>query len=139
VSNVVALPLSSDVEAQPDVEWWRTATEGEATVVHLTGKLDIDRAPLLWAKVNGLLDGSPGPKLVLEVSELESMDSACVAILVHLQKHLEKLKTKVELRSANPELRKLYSLHVRKRRHRRKGRTPRGALNQLGQATLNLW
>lgn len=138
MSNAVALPLSSDVEAQPDVEWWRTAAEGEATVVHLSGKLDIDRAPVLWAKVNGLLDASLGPKLVLEVSELESMDSACVAILVHLQRHLEK-RTNVELRGANAELQKLYSLHVRKRRHRRKGRKPRGALAQLGQATVNLW
>jgi phospholipid/cholesterol/gamma-HCH transport system permease protein len=139
VSNASAVPLESEVDAQAEEEWWRANNDDNATVIQLSGKLDIDRAPRLWAKVNALLEGTPAPKIVMDVSELESMDSACVAIIVHLQRQFEKRKLKLELRGANPELQKLYALHVRKRRHRRKDRKPRGTLAQLGQASVNLW
>ncbi len=139
VSNAAAVPYATEDLPPRSVAWWRATNDGEATVIELTGKLDIDLAPVLWAKVNALLEGPPPPKVVVEVTELESMDSACVAIVAHLQRHLEKRRIPLELRGANADLQKLYSLHIRKRRHRRTDRRPRGVLTQLGQATVNLW
>lgn len=139
VSNAVAESPESDVDLLRDEEWWRVDADTDVTIVKVSGVLDIDRAPRLWAKVNALLEGAPAPKIVMEVSGLESMDSACVAIVVHLQRQFEKRGGKLELKGANPDLQKLYALHVRKRRHRRKDRKPRGVLNQLGQATVDVW
>lgn len=137
VSNAAAVPLDSD-SALTEEAWWHLETAADVTTVRLSGTLDIERAPLLWAKVNALLEEVAPSKIVMDASDLESMDSACVAIIVHLQRQFEKRKIKLELRGANPELQKLYALHVRKRRPRRKDRKPRGVLTQLGQATVNL-
>src|SRR5690606_22097969 len=41
-----------------------------------------------------------------------------------------------EVRGGNPELRKLFALHVRKRRLRRTDRRPQGLLSQVGDATI---
>lgn len=75
----------------------------------------------------------------MDLSRLDTMDSACVAIVVHLQRQFEKRSLKLEVRGANPELKRLLALHVRKRRRKRTDRRPRGLLSQLGQATVGLW
>lgn len=139
MSNTATVPLEDNVDAYRDEEWWHVTTSSEETIIHLSGRLDIDRAPLLWAKVNALLEGTPAPRLIMDLTHLDTMDSACVAIVVHLQRQFEKRSLKLEVRGANPELKRLLALHVRKRRRKRTDRRPRGLLNQLGQATVGLW
>lgn len=139
MSNESEPAPEADVDPTPDEDWWHATSDVDESVIRVTGKLDIDRAPVLWAKVNAVLDGPPSRKVVVDVGGLDGMDSACVAMIVHLQRQLERQRIPFELRGADRELKKLYALHVRKRRRRRTDRRPRGLLNQLGQASVGLW
>lgn len=136
VSDSVAQSIDEINDSTPEPDWWHASSAGDELIIKLTGKLGIERAPILWAKVNGALEGLTATKVVLDLNGLESMDGACVAIVVHLQRRFERKPTKLEVRGGNPELRKLFALHVRKRRLRRTDRRPQGLLSQVGDATI---
>jgi phospholipid/cholesterol/gamma-HCH transport system permease protein len=87
-----------------------------------------------------VLDRVLEPKSVrVDLSAVQVMDGACVALIMHLQNELRQRRVPCELVNASAELGRLLTLYGRHRRKRRLPRRPRNAVEQVGQATLALF
>jgi anti-sigma B factor antagonist len=76
--------------------------DGPGLVVRLAGELDLATVAQLAAPLNDLLAREPQP-VVLEIGELEFMDSSGVAVLIRIANHFEQLET----RGAQPAVRRV--------------------------------
>jgi phospholipid/cholesterol/gamma-HCH transport system permease protein len=118
---------------------WNHQTPGETLSIVLGGRATIADAPEIWKRVTGLLEeqAPQSGQFTLELKAVESMDGACVALLVHLQSELKRRGLTCEFRDANEELSGLLQLHRRRGTRRRAPRPPRGTFDQIGEATLS--
>jgi anti-sigma B factor antagonist len=75
---------------------------GAGLVVRLSGELDLATVAELAAPLKDLLAREPQP-LILELGELQFMDSSGVAVLIRLANHFQRLET----RGARPAVRRV--------------------------------
>jgi len=120
----------------PTFSWVATTSPGQLHIA-LGGRISIDEAPALWKRVAEVLDRLLRfERVQLDFAEVQSIDGACLALLVHLQTELKQRRIACELVGGSPEVRRLIKLHGRPRLRRRPGRRPQSAIEQVGQATF---
>ncbi len=123
----------------PQFSWRAQSFEGQLSIA-LGGSITIEEAALLWKRVAEVLDRVLEPKSVrVDLSAVQVMDGACVALIMHLQNELRQRRVPCELVNASAELGRLVALYGRHRRKRRLPRRARNAVEQVGQATLALF
>jgi phospholipid/cholesterol/gamma-HCH transport system permease protein len=117
---------------------WRLASDAGRIAIGIGGQLTLDEAAGLWKRVGEVLERERRFSHVdIDLSQVESIDGSCLALLVHLRSELAKRRVPCEFVGARRELRNLLELHGRRRIRRRPRRRPRNAVEQLGQATLD--
>jgi anti-sigma B factor antagonist len=79
-----------------------TRDDGCGLVVRLAGELDLATVGELAAPLQDLMTRTPQP-LVLDLGELQFMDSSGVAVLIRLANHFRQLET----RGARPAVRRV--------------------------------
>ena len=119
---------------------WRATREGTTLTIQLAGTLTIDSAAALWRRVSEILERERRATLVqVDLSEVESMDGACMALIVHLRTELTRRRVRCELTGAGAEVQRLLSLHGKRLVRRGVKRPPRNAIAQLGEATAGVF
>jgi phospholipid/cholesterol/gamma-HCH transport system permease protein len=119
---------------------WHAGSEAGGLEVTLGGHVTIEDAPALWRRVTELLDRlRPYPRVRIDLANVELIDGACVALLVHLQSELRRRRIPCELVGGSGEIQRLLALHGRRRMRRRARRKPNDAVQQVGEATARLF
>lgn len=113
----------------------------DGLLVELAGTFTIEHAPALWKRVGELLERSGSLGVVrIDLSGVQSIDGACIALLVHLASELATRRVRCELVGASPDVARIFELYRGKRRLRaRRKRRPQNAVEQLGQATVDVF
>ncbi|HKO90174.1 MAG TPA: STAS domain-containing protein, partial [Polyangiaceae bacterium] len=118
--------------------WQSSLSPGELRIA-LGGRITLDEAPALWKRVAEVLDRVLRLERVrVDLSRVETMDGACLALLAHLESELRRRRVVCELAGAPAEVQRLLDLHRRHRR-RRPVRRPRHLLEQVGAASAELF
>jgi phospholipid/cholesterol/gamma-HCH transport system permease protein len=119
---------------------WRASSSGSELSIALGGSIAIDEAAALWKRVTEVLERQRRlTRVHLDLSAVESMDGACMALLVHLRSELAKRQAACEFVGGTNELRKLLELHTRRRLRRRAPRRAISGVEQLGSATVDMF
>src|SRR6185369_2696392 len=117
---------------------WRASGSGSEVSIALGGSIAIDEAAALWKRVTEVLERQRRLTQVrLDLSAVESMDGACMALLVHLRSERAKRHAACEFGGGSKELRKLLELHTRRRLRLRAPRRAVSGVEQLGAATVD--
>lgn len=108
--------------------------------LRLSGQLSFGQAPALWAELRKSADSvERGATLDLDMSDVESVDGGAMALLAHVRAELQQRGVKSEFIGASPRIQALIHLyHGDVAVGRRKRRRPKGTLDQLGAATMEL-
>jgi phospholipid/cholesterol/gamma-HCH transport system permease protein len=110
---------------------------GLATL-RIRGRLELREAGPLWTELDRYaLSASQGTTLNFDMAQVERIDGSAIALLAHLRARLQQRGVQAEFVGASPlvqEIIHLYRGDVRVGRKKR--RRARGALDQIGQATL---
>ena len=116
---------------------WSVQGAPAALEIAIAGRITLEDAPAVWKRVAGVLDRALRfDRVTIDLAQVEEIDGACLALLVHLQTELMRRRARCELRNARPEVQRLIALYSRPRRlKRRLARRPRSTLDQIGQAT----
>lgn len=85
-----------------------TSPESEP-VVRVRGDVDLDTAPLLERRLNGLVDDG-AREIVVDFGELTFMDMAGLTVLVRVLKRLRARDGRIRLRSASPSVQKVFEI-----------------------------
>jgi phospholipid/cholesterol/gamma-HCH transport system permease protein len=119
---------------------WKTTELADGLRVDLGGRITIDEAPALWKRVSELLEGLGDRRRVqIDNSEVEVIDGACMALLVHLRGELKTRRAHCEFTGGSPEVRRIVDLYGGRRRPKvRRRRRARNAVEQVGQVTVEL-
>jgi phospholipid/cholesterol/gamma-HCH transport system permease protein len=118
---------------------WRADAGTDELRILLAGTFSIDEAAALWRRVTEVLERLRRPAHVhVDLSAVEAMDGACLALLVHLRAEYTRRNVPCELSGGSPELRRLLDLHGRRRLRRRPGRKATNAVEQVGLGTLGV-
>jgi phospholipid/cholesterol/gamma-HCH transport system permease protein len=118
---------------------WQVSSENDVLTIGLAGTFSIEEAAALWRRVTEVLERRRRPARVsVDLSEVEAMDGACLALLVHLRAEYTKRHVACELVGGSPELRRLLELHGRRRLRRRPPRRAINAVEQVGVSTLGI-
>lgn len=119
---------------------WRAATSPGQLDITIEGRITLEEAPALWRRVAEVLDRALRVQRVrVDLSAVQTIDGACIALLVHLRNELKQRRIGCELVGGAPEIDRLITLHGRRRIKRRMGRRPRNALEHLGEATTSFF
>jgi phospholipid/cholesterol/gamma-HCH transport system permease protein len=120
---------------------WRMTEVADGVRVDLGGRITIEEAPALWKRVSELLDGLGDHRRVqIDNSEVEVIDGACMALLVHLRGELKARRAHCEFTGGSPEVRRIVDLYGGRRRPKvRRSRRARNAVEQVGQVTVELF
>jgi phospholipid/cholesterol/gamma-HCH transport system permease protein len=119
---------------------WRASDDAGALKIEIGGSITLDEAAGLWKRVSEVLERERRfSRAQIDLSQVESIDGSCMALLVHLRAELVRRRTPCEFVGGGPELRRLLELHARRRVRRRAPRRPRNAVEHLGEATVNLF
>jgi phospholipid/cholesterol/gamma-HCH transport system permease protein len=115
--------------------------EPNGLLVTLRGSITLDEAPALWMRVSELLEVAGGKQRVtIDLSGVDTIDGACMALLVHLRNELKTRATECEFRGSSPSVRRVVELYGGRRRSRaRRVRRGRNAVEQVGQATIDVF
>jgi phospholipid/cholesterol/gamma-HCH transport system permease protein len=115
--------------------WQASLASGELCIA-LGGRITLDEAPALWKRVAEVLERAFGTQSVrVNFGAVETIDGACLALLVHLQSELRRRSVRCELEGGSADVRRLITLYSRRRLKRRLPRRPRNVLEQVGEAT----
>lgn len=87
----------------------RTETRGKATVLRISGEVDLHRSPELRAALMTLLERRP-PRLVLDLGEVPYMDSSGVGTLVELKRNVDKYRGQLVLAALAPRVRSVFEI-----------------------------
>jgi phospholipid/cholesterol/gamma-HCH transport system permease protein len=119
---------------------WRTSALDDGVRVDLGGRITIDEAPALWKRVSELLEGlGDNRRVLIDNSEVEVIDGACMALLVHLRSELKARRAQCEFTGGSPEVRRIVELYGGRRRPKvRRRRRAHNAVEQVGQVTVEL-
>jgi phospholipid/cholesterol/gamma-HCH transport system permease protein len=119
---------------------WRATHQEDGIAISIGGSLTLDEAAGLWKRVSEVLERERRfSRVSVDLSEVESMDGSCLALLVHLRSELAKRRVPCAFVGADKEQLELLALHGRPRLKRWRRRRPNSAVEQLGQATLNVF
>jgi phospholipid/cholesterol/gamma-HCH transport system permease protein len=119
---------------------WEAAASGGGLQIALGGHITLEEAPALWKRVAEVLDRVLRLEYVrVDLSRVQQIDGACLALVVHLQSTLARRRIPCELQGGSPEVRRLLALYSRRRVRRRPPRRPRSVTDQVGQGTLVLF
>ena len=120
---------------------WQVRESGAEMRVDIGGHLTITEAAALWQRVTDLLEHSEGKqRVVLDFEHVAIIDGACMALLVHLRSELLRRGAQTEFSGGTAAVRPVIELYARKRRVReRRRRRPQNTVEQVGQATLNVF
>ena len=120
---------------------WIERETPEGTRVELGGAISIDEAPALWKRVSAFLEQGPRRgRIELDFSAVDSIDGACIALLVHLRSELASRRVRCEFTGGSPSVRRMLDLYGGRRRPRaRRARRPKNAIAQVGQATIDVF
>ncbi|HEX5099097.1 MAG TPA: MlaE family lipid ABC transporter permease subunit [Polyangiaceae bacterium] len=111
-----------------------------ALVVTLRGQFTIDEAPALWNRIGDVLDRGSRRAVRVELGEVETIDGACTALLVHLRNELATRGIRCELSGGAPAVRRIVELYAGRRTPRaRRKRKPQNAVEQVGESTLKIF
>src|SRR5688572_27041941 len=79
-------------------------------------------------------------RVQIDNSEVEVIDGACMALLVHLRGELKARRVHCEFTGGSPEVRRIVDLYGGRRRPKvRRTRRSRNAVEQVGQVTFELF
>ena len=81
----------------------------DATVVVLTGEIDLHQSPTLHAALVEVANGRP-KKLVLNMTDVAYMDSSGVGTLVELLRRVNAYKGKLALVNLSPRVRSVFEI-----------------------------
>lgn len=119
---------------------WDAAASGGGLQIAIGGHITLEEAPALWKRVAEVLDRVLRLEYVrLDLSRVQEIDGACLALVVHLQSTLVRRRIPCELQGGSPEVRRLVALYSRRRVRRRPGRRPRSVFEQVGQGTVDVF
>ena len=120
---------------------WHVTELPDGVRVALGGRITIEEAPALWKRVSELLDTLGSKKRVqIDNGAVELIDGACMALLVHLRSELKARGAHCEFTGGSPDVRRIVDLYGGRRRPRvRRIRHGRNAVEQVGQATADLF
>jgi len=120
--------------------FWQATSGADELEVTLAGQITIEDAPALWKRVAEILDRLRRYERVqVDLAEVELIDGACVALLVHLQSELRHRRVPCDLVGSNHEIQRLLTLYGRRRLRRRIRRRPNDAVQQVGAGTARLF
>jgi len=118
--------------------WERAGTE-EAQRIELGGSITIDDSAALWKKVGeSLLELKAARSVHIDLSQIQLIDGACMALLVHFRNDIRTRGLTCEFVGGSPDVERivdLYGGHKRSKR-RRVQRKPVNAVEQVGNATV---
>lgn len=118
--------------------WERVGTE-EAQRIQLGGSITIDDSAALWKKIGeALLELKEARSVHLNLSQIQLIDGACMALLVHFRNDVRNRGITCEFVGGSPDVERivdLYGGHKRAKR-RRVLRKPVNAVEQVGNATV---
>ena len=120
---------------------WRATELPDGVRVDLGGQITIAEAPALWKRVSELLEGIGEKRRVqIDNSAVEVIDGACIALLVHLRSELKARRVHCEFTGGSPGVRRMIDLYGGRRRPKaRRRRHAKNAVEQVGQATVDLF
>jgi len=120
---------------------WRTTEMPDGVRVDLGGEITIAEAPALWKRVSELLEGIGDKRRVqIDNGAVEVIDGACMALLVHLRSELKARRVHCEFTGGSPAVRRIVDLYGGRRRPKvRRRRRAKNAVEQVGQATVDLF
>lgn len=125
--------------AAPRFSWSASLSEAELRIV-LAGHITLDEAAVLWRRVAEVLErGRSYQRVLVDLTPVEVIDGACLALLVHLRSELRLRRVACELEGGSAEVRRLITLYGRRRVRRRPRRRARNLLTQLGEATAGFF
>lgn len=114
--------------------------QADALVVTLRGQFTIDEAPALWNRIGDVLGRGSRGLVRVELGGVETIDGACMALLVHLRNELGTRGIRCELSGGAPAVRRIVELYTGRRAPRaRRRRTPQNAVEQVGESTLRIF
>jgi phospholipid/cholesterol/gamma-HCH transport system permease protein len=95
---------------------------------------------VLWRRVVEVLErGRRYERVLVDLTPVDVIDGACLALLVHLRTELRQRRVACELEGGSAEVRRLITLYGRRRVRRRPRRRARSLLAQLGEATISFY
>jgi len=121
--------------------WERSELGPTSARIQLGGTITIEDAAALWKRISETLAHVEELRSVeLDLSQIQRIDGACMALLVQLRTDLRNRKLQCEFVGGSPEVRRIMALYGgrRKTRHTRAKRRPLNAIAQIGGATLNV-
>jgi phospholipid/cholesterol/gamma-HCH transport system permease protein len=121
---------------------WQTSGAGGDLNIALGGSITIDEAAALWKRVADVLDLDRTQRLKkveVDLGNVQAMDGACMALLVHMQSELRQRRVECRIVRGTPEVERLLKLYGRRRLRRRPARRARSGIEQLGEATTRFF
>jgi len=121
--------------------WERSETSPTSARIELGGQITIDDAATLWKRISEILTHVEELQgIEVELSQVELIDGACMALLVQFRSDLRDRKVRCEFVGGSQEVRRIVQLYGGrgKVRHKRAKRRPQSAIAQVGTATLNV-
>jgi phospholipid/cholesterol/gamma-HCH transport system permease protein len=119
---------------------WNARFEGSELGIAIGGNITMDEAAGLWRRVTEVLERERRlTRVSIDLSKVEVIDGSCMALLMHLRAELAKRRVPCEFTGGSSELRRLLELHGRRRQRRRFKRRPQNAVEQIGNATLDIF
>ena len=87
-----------------------TETLSDGVAVHPAGEIDFSRSPTLRAELMQVLDCRQPQRLVINLSEVDYMDSSGVATLVEAMQHQRQKSRKLVLCGLQPKVRSIFQI-----------------------------
>ncbi|HEY6078857.1 MAG TPA: MlaE family lipid ABC transporter permease subunit [Polyangiaceae bacterium] len=122
--------------------WQRLDGDSGVVRLQLGGSIAIEDAAALWKRISETLAGDlAGVRSVeLDMSGVQMIDGACMALLVQLRSDLRGRRIACEFVGGTGEVRRIVDLYGgrKKARHKRAQRKPLSAIEQVGSSTLDI-
>ncbi|MBE0597572.1 MAG: MlaE family lipid ABC transporter permease subunit [Desulfuromonadales bacterium] len=96
--------------ATPRFTLQTSEAEGQALVINLVGRLDMETTPAAWREAVRLVEVRQPPRLIVEAAQVEYCDGAGIGLLVELCCRQEGAGRQYEIRGLRPQFRQLFDL-----------------------------
>jgi anti-anti-sigma factor len=87
----------------------RIAAEAGASIVHLTGEIDMTNSPMLRDQLQAMIDRDP-QRVIFEMSGVHYVDSSGIGTLVELKRKFRRGRGPVVLVGVQPRVRSLLEI-----------------------------
>ena len=119
--------------------WEESKTSDTSARIELGGQITIDDAAALWKRISETLsDVDALREVTLDLTRIQKIDGACMALLVQFRTELRARKVGCEFVSGSDEVKRVVQLYGgrKKQRQARPKRRPLSAIEQVGTATF---